>query len=69
MEAKSTAAPLGLWGRFSLFVQTLVQLFHAIRRGPFWWLLPFFVVLVFFAALLIVAQAVPALTPFVYSIF
>ena len=63
------AVSIGMWGRLGLFVGTLGQLFHAIRRGPFWWLLPFFIVLVFFAVLLVLVQVFPAAAPFVYAIF
>jgi hypothetical protein len=60
---------VGLWRRVTLHFETVIQLFGAIRRGPFWWLLPFCIVLTVFAVLLILLQVLPGAAPFVYAMF
>ena len=55
--------------RAAVRAQTLGQLYTAVMRSPYWWLLPFCVVLTLFAFLFVVAQAIPGAAPFVYALF
>ncbi len=69
MAEQITSSRPSFMRRTAVRFQTITQLFGALWRGPFWWLIPFAVILVVFALLLIVLQAVPAAAPFVYALF
>jgi uncharacterized protein DUF5989 len=60
---------LGFKGRLLLDFQTLRQLFTALRRSRYWWLIPFGWVLILFAVLLLIVQGVPGAAPFLYAMF
>lgn len=50
-------------------VATVGELLANLWRGPFWWLVPLIVLLVPAAILFVVLQAVPMVSPFIYTIF
>lgn len=47
----------------------LSEIWHYIRAEKKYWLIPLIIVFVMFGALLIVAQTVPVISPFIYTLF
>jgi len=52
-----------------IHVRTLVELVTMLARAGRWWLVPLVVVLVLAAVVLVVAQALEYVAPFVYTVF
>lgn len=47
----------------------LREAWHYIRTEKKYWLIPLIVVFVIFGALLVIAQTVPIISPFIYTLF
>ncbi len=48
---------------------TVGELLSNLWRGPFWWTVPLIVLLVPAAIFFVLLQAVPLVSPFIYTIF
>ena len=55
--------------RLAVGVSTLTELLGSVWRGPRWWLVPVILVLLPLAILLVILNAVPLVSPFVYVVF
>lgn len=55
--------------RIGTGVSTVGELLRGLWRGPYWWLVPLVTLLLPAALLFIFFQAVPFVTPFVYTVF
>lgn len=55
--------------RIKTGVTTVGELLASLWRGPFWWLVPLIVLLVPAAIFFVLLQAVPMVSPFIYTIF
>lgn len=55
--------------RVRVGVATAAELMTSLWRGPYWWLVPVMCVLLPAAMVLVLLQTVPAVAPFVYTLF
>lgn len=58
-----------LFSRLKSGVSTIGELLANLWRGPFWWTVPLIVLLVPAAIFFVLLQAVPMVSPFIYTIF
>ncbi|KAA3609452.1 MAG: hypothetical protein DWQ01_08955 [Planctomycetota bacterium] len=47
---------------------TTFELLRSLWRGPYWWLVPLVVILIPAALFFILLQAMPIVSPFIYSV-
>jgi hypothetical protein len=58
-----------LFARIKSGVTTVGELLGNLWRGPFWWTVPLIVLLIPAAIFFVLLQAVPMVSPFIYTIF